>query len=514
MQGRQFFVPDTVVQVLDRAVELHSEREALVTRSDRLNYLQLQARSDRTAHAFMDLGLKPGDRLASCLPNDTDVVAAFHGAMRMGAVWVGINRALAPPEKRYLLADSGASMLLCDQSTADGLGSIHGTRTVVIEGGPDAELWHSTLAGTPEGPCPYRVDPHAPAGIAYTSGTTGYPKGAVHSQHNLVLPGAALVASRGYGPSLRKGDCFALTILNMQVLTTLLVAQAGGCSVVMDRIDAAGVSQWIEAEKVTTWNGPPALMHSLAHDPDIRPDSLSSLDEVWVGGDHCPEEVRDAFQARFGLPVLATYGLTEAPTVVSIDPRDGAHVSGASGRPLPHLGLRILGDDGLDLGIGKVGEISLAPTDSGPWAGTYRPMLGYWGLPPVSDQGPDNGIRRTGDIGYIDGAGFVHVQGRKNIVIVRGGANVYPAEVERILLEVPGVAACAVVGLADQRLGQRVGAAVELAPGSTITVEEITAHCRVNLAKYKVPDRWVFVESLPRNSMGKIQRRSLDPLFD
>ena len=132
------------------------------------------------------------------------------------------------------------------------------------------------------------VDPHAPAGIAYTSGTTGRPKGAVHSQHNLLLPGAVLVETRGYGPELRKGDCFAFTILNLAVLTTLLVAQAGGTSILMDRIDAEGVAEWIRDERVTTWNGPPALLHSLAHMDQVVPSDLASLDEVWTGGADCP----------------------------------------------------------------------------------------------------------------------------------------------------------------------------------------------------------------------------------
>ena len=134
----------------------------------------------------------------------------------------------------------------------------------------------------------------------------------------------------------------------MAVLTTLLVSQAGGTSIVMDRIDAEGVAEWIRSERVTTWNGPPALLHSLAHDGRRSPrPTWPALDEVWTGGADCPEAIRSAFEAKFGLPVLATYGLTEAPTVVAIDRRAGDdHVPGASGRPLPHLAVRIVGDDG------------------------------------------------------------------------------------------------------------------------------------------------------------------------
>ena len=169
--------------------------------------------------------------------------------MRLGAVWVGVNRALADPEKRWLLDDCGASLLLTDAPLDD-------AGVAVI----DLSTWRAAVEAADDGPLDVDVDPHAPAGLAYTSGTTGRPKGAVHSQHNLLLPGAVLVETRGYGPDLRKGDCFPFTVLNMAVLTTLLVSQARGTSIVMDRIDAEGVAEWIRAEAVTTWNGPPALL--------------------------------------------------------------------------------------------------------------------------------------------------------------------------------------------------------------------------------------------------------------
>ena len=464
--------------------------EALVTRSGRYTYAELDALANRAAHALCALGVRAGDRVAASLPNDTDVVAAFHGAMRVGAIWVGVNRALAPPEKEYLLRDSGACIWLCETETAASV------RPVLVGSGGE---WTSAMEAAPEVAFAADVDPYAPAGIAYTSGTTGFPKGAVHSQYNLLLPGAVLVATRGYGPALRKGDCFALTILNLQVLTTLLVAQAGGCSVIMDRIDAAGVAEWIRNERVTTWNGPPPVLHTLAHDDTIFPADLATLDEIWTGGADCPESLREAFAAKFGRPVLATYGLSEAPTVVSIDDRDGTHVPGASGRPLPHLAVTV-----------DAGEICIAPQSSGAWRDVYRPALGYWGR---TDGAVVDGVLHTGDIGTIDDAGFVHIRDRKNLLILRGGANVYPAEVERVVNAGPGVAASAVLGVPDERLGQRVVAVVEAAPGATIDADELTRHCASQLAKYKVPERFVIVDVLPRNSMGKIQRRELEALL-
>jgi len=510
-------VPGSVGEVFDRVLAEDPGREALVTRSGRWSYGELDRLANRAARALGALGVRPGDRVAAALPNDVDVVVAFHGAMRLGAVWVGVNRALAAPEKEFILQDAGVSAVLADAAVGEqvgGRGALDGRcRVIVVEPDDRSGGWFAALDAAADTPLASRVDPRAPAGIAYTSGTTGFPKGATHSQYNLLLPGAALVASRGYGPGLRKGDCLPLTILNMLVLTTLLVAQAGGCAVIMDRIDAAGVADWIREERVTTWNGPPALIHSLASDGRIAPGDLRSLDEVWNGGADCPEAVRAMFEAKFGRTVLATYGLTEAPTVVAIDARDGSHRPGASGRPLPHLAVRILDEQGDELPAGETGEICVGPVAAGPWADRYRPMLGYRGLAEATADALRGGLLHTGDLGCLDDEGFLHVRDRKSLVIIRGGANVYPAEVERVLHEAPGVAACAVVGVPDERLGERVMAAVQLAPGSTVSAEELSAHCLANLAPYKVPERFVFVDGFPRNSMGKIRRRELDGLF-
>jgi long-chain acyl-CoA synthetase len=490
--------PRSVAQVLDHALAEDPQREALVTRTRRLTYAQLGGLANGAAHALRELGIEPGDRVAACLPNDADVVVAFHGAMRAGAVWVGVNRVLAAPEQQYLIEDSGATLLLCEEA-APGIS----VRQVPLD------EWSAAVRAAPDQPVGLEIDPLAPAGLAYTSGTTGRPKGAVHSQHNLLVPGAVLVASRGYGPDLRKGDCFPFTILNMAVLTTLLVSQAGGTSIVMDRIDAEGVAAWIRDERVTTWNGPPALLHSMATLDSVAPADLASLREVWTGGADCPEAIRAAFEDKFGLPVLATYGLSEAPTVVAIDPVDGRHVPGASGRPLPHLDVRIAGADGRTLPPGETGEVcvSAAPGDD-----RYRLMLGYWNRPDASAETLAGGELHTGDLGYVDDEGYLHLRDRKSLVIIRGGANVYPAEVERVLLEAPGVAAGAVFGVPDERLGERVVAVIETEAGAPLDEEAVRTHCLANLAKYKVPERFVVVAQLPRNAMGKIVRAELPRL--
>jgi len=503
--------PSSVARVFDLTLAADPDREALVTRTQRLSYAQLDRLANQAAGALRSLGVGAGDRVAASLPNEADVVIAFHGAMRLGAVWVGVNRALALPEKRYLLADAGAMLLLTDEFAdefADDERLVAGQHDLGVRI-VDLAMWRAAVDAADDSAHTITIDPFAPAGIAYTSGTTGHPKGAVHSQHNLLLPGAVLVESRGYDQTLRKGDCFPFTILNMAVLTTLLVSQAGGTSIVMDRIDADGVAEWIRAERVTTWNGPPALLHTLATSDAVAASDLASLDEVWTGGADCPETIRSAFATKFGLPVLATYGLSEAPTVVSIDDRDGHHVAGASGRPLPHLAIRIAGDDGETLAPGETGVICIAAADD-----RYRPMLGYLDRPDATADALVDGELRTGDLGFVDGDGYLHVRDRASLLIIRGGANVYPAEVERVLAEHPAVRAGAVFGLPDERLGERVVAVVQPEPGEAVDLDDVRAHLIANLARYKVPERIVVVEALPRNAMGKIIRTALAGLLD
>ena len=491
-------MPATVAQVLDRALAERPDAEAVVGRSGRLTYRELDDAAARAVAVLRDLGVRPGDRVAASLPNDLDVVVAFHGVMRAGAVWVGINAALKVAEKAALLADCGASLLLADEVVEN----------PALQRVLGVDEWSRLVAAAPPASS-YDVDPHAPAGIAYTSGTTGLPRGVVHSQHNLLLPGAVVVAERGYDETLRKGDCLPLTILNMMVLTTLLTAQAGGCCVVMDRRDAGGIAEWVRRERVTVWNGVPAQLYDMARGDVVRKEDLASLHEVWSGGGDCPDSLRTAFADAFGHELRATYGLTEAPTIVAMDPVGAAWVDGASGRPLPHLDVQVLDEDGAAVEPGGLGEICVSAATDGPWAGQWTPMLGEWRDGAVM---PGSALLRTGDVGSLDD-GWLRIRDRLKLVVVRGGANVYPAEVERVLLTLPGVESAAVFGVPDERLGQRVAAIVQLQPGASTGPAALAEGCRAVLSSYKVPERWAVVSELPRNAMGKVIRPVLPDLL-
>jgi long-chain acyl-CoA synthetase len=515
MDSRLARLPSSAGDVLERSLADDPAHEALVASDARFTYRQLDEASDRAAAALVELGVHRGDVVAVSLPNTSDAVVTFHATMRLGAVWLGVNRNLAPPEKKYMLGDAEASVFLTDSEVAAtfvGDNQLdHRIGVITVDpgkGGSWRELCLGTGGDYPRAAC----DPTDPAGIAYTSGTTGRPKGVVHSHHNILLPGAILADVRGFGPGLRKGDCAALTILNMQVTATLLVAQAGGTQVVMDRADPVAIAEWIKREQVTSWFGVPTLLYGLAEAVEVDDDALASLDDVWSGGSYVPLPIRTAFERRFGIRIHATYGLTEVPTVVTIEPHNQPPIPGSSGKPLPHLCVEVRDDAGRILPAGQVGEITVRAQPAGVWGQLYQPMLGYHGQPNATATTVRNSVLLTGDIGQLDENGNLRVIDRRNALILRGGANVYPAEVERVLLELPDVVGAAVIGIPDERLGQRVAAAVELRPQSTVDAEELAGLCRRELARYKIPDRWQ-LRVLPRNAMGKVSRSEIEGWF-
>lgn len=487
-------LPASIGEVLAPALAAHPDATAIEAASGSWTYGELDEQADAAAAALWSFGVRPGDRVAACLPNDLEIVAAFHGAQRIGAVWAGIGEALTATEQQYLHDLIEPRVVLAgSRCLVDSPACVDPARWAAAQREP----------GAPD----IVPDPDAAAGIAFTSGTSGRPKAVVHSQRNLLLPGAALVATRGWGPELRKGDSFPLTILNLMVLSTLLTAQAGGCAVLMDRRDVAGVAEWITTHGVTVWNGAPAQLYDLAARPEL---DLSSLREVWSGGSDTPDTVRSAFAAAHGPIPRVTYGLTEAPTVVAIDPPGDRWQRRASGRILPQYDVAAYDTDGNRLPAGEPGELRLSARTDGPWARLWRPMLGHWSGGRIVP--PPPGPIATGDIGSVDADGWLTVLDRKKMVIIRGGANIYPLEVERVLATHPAVGKAAVCGIPHERLGQQVAAVIET-NGRPVDFAELARHCRDELAGYKVPEAWAAVEALPVNAMGKVVRTDLPDLI-
>jgi acyl-CoA synthetase (AMP-forming)/AMP-acid ligase II len=511
----------TIPEILEHAAAEWPEREALVGRHARHDYAALHEVSLRASAVLADLGVACGDRVAACLPNQTEIVVAFLGAMHLGAIWVGVPRILAPPEKAHALADCGASVLLGDRETLDAIAPHRSglpklrecLHADVDEGDGDGE-WERAVARAKAPTAREAVDPFAPAAIAYTSGTTGRPKGVVHSQHNLILPGAVAASQTDpQAPGVRLGVCLPLTILNLQVLGPLVSFQTGGTCVLMDRVDAPGIAEWVREERVQTFSAVPAMIHGLLTHPDVGPDDLVSLTKPGVGGADLPESFRTLYRERFGCDVMIGYGLTEAPTSVTRSDPTAPPIAGSCGTALPQVEIEIRDEDAARLPAGSVGEVCVRAADDGAWAGVWTPMLGYWNKPEASASAVRDEILYTGDLGRLDDDGNLFITDRKNDLILRGGANVYPAEIERVLHEDPRVAACAVLGQPDERLGEVPVAFVQMEGGADADPSALEValreRCAAELARYKAPTRYVFVDSLPRNSMGKIVKPAL-----
>lgn len=506
--------PGTIDRLLDPLLERAPNLLALVGRHSRYTVAELDQAADRAANALSALGVGEGDRIAASLPNGADIVVAFLGAMRVGAIWVGINRALAGPEKAFMLRDAAVSVFVGDPEMVE---QVDGARheltalreSVTVDPAAPTDRWRELLGDALVVRTAAVIDPLTPAAIAYTSGTTGFPKGAVHTHHNLLLPGAVNTARGTYADGGVLGVALPLTILNLLVLGPLVAYQGGLTLVAMDRIDAVGMAEWIRDERITTFSAVPAMVHDLLTSPAVTDEMLTSLTGIGVGGADMPEAFRRLYEARFGLPVGTGYGLTEAPTAVTVEDVTQPLVPNSCGRALPQCEIVIVGPDDVELPPGEVGEVCVRASSEGEFADLYRPMLGYWNRPEATAEALRGGVLHTGDIGALDADGNLFIKDRKHDLIIRGGANVYPAEVERVLHDDARVAACAVVGAPDERLGQRVVAYVQLTEPGSATGDDLRELCRSQLARYKVPDVIEFVDAFDRTPMGKIRKTEL-----
>jgi acyl-CoA synthetase (AMP-forming)/AMP-acid ligase II len=369
--------------------------------------------------------------------------------------------------------------------------------------------WTAQVAAADAEPPGAPIDPLALAAIAYTSGTTGRPKGAMHSQHNGLLPGAVALRRGTLGPTEVVGNMLPMTIFNLMVLGPLSTLQAGAKLVVLDTRDPVGIARAIRTEQISFFTTVPAVIHDLLTHPEVDPGDLASLTQPRVGGASTPEWFRRLFRERFGRELASSYALTEGPTLVTREDAGEPHLPGSCGRALPHVELTIRDPDDRELPAGEVGEICIGPQRAGPWAGVYRPVLGYWGQPELSAQALRGGRFHTGDLGRVDADGRLYLVERRSELIIRGGSNIYPSEVERVLRLDERVADCAVLGRPHERLGETLVAFVEAARGAEPKPEELLALCRENLARYKIPEQIQLVAALPRGALGKVDRAAL-----
>ncbi|WP_188940662.1 class I adenylate-forming enzyme family protein [Nakamurella endophytica] len=501
---------ESVGALLRRVTAETPDRTALVDGAPgarrRWTYAELLDGAQGVARALLRC-CRPGDRVAVWAPTIPEFVVAEYGIALAGMIMVTINPAFRAPEARFVLEDAGVAACLTVQDfrghrlleMATALESeLEELRTVV-------DLEHAELflaAADPAAVLP-EVDPGSPAMILYTSGTTGVPKGALLAHACVtdnVTDGAANIAGRSADRTVW------LALLPMFHLAGCVVAALGtatlhGTLVTVPRFDARAVLDLVEQERVSTMNIVPTLMWALLRHPDLPDVDISAIHSVMLGGATIPPELARRVRDRGIVPIVG-YGLTEAPMVSATSDGDSDRdLVETIGRALPHVAVRIADpENDAPRGIGEIGEIQTRGRHT---------FLGYWRRPTATDAAyAADGWFKTGDLGVMDDRGVLSMAGRAKDMIIRGGENVYPREIEDHLVQLPDVLEAAVVGLPDEYYGEVVAAFVRPAPGIR-PVRELAEVLSRDLTGYKVPSRWFLVDRFPTTESGKVQKFAL-----
>jgi fatty-acyl-CoA synthase len=464
-------------------------RVAIEFRGAVTTYAELDERSDRLAAGLLAAGVRPGDRVATLTGTSPEHVVGFFACAKAGLVLLPLNWRLTPAELSYQLEDAEPAVLLAAAEHAETAASLH-ERVAGLE----------ELATTGGERLPDVADDDGLL-LVYTSGTTGRPKGALLTHANCFWTNLSFDRVAGIAD-----DDVVLSVLpqfhcggwNVQPL----LAWWKGARVVLEpSFDAARALELIASARVTTMMGVPANYLFMANDPAFADADVSSLSRAVVGGAPMPEALLETWHAR-GVEIVQGYGLTEAaPNVLCLPPEDATRKRGFAGKPYPHVdvALRDPESGGFVDGRGE-GELVVR----GP-----NVFAGYWRDAEATAAAFADGWLLTGDVAARDEEGYYRIVGRLKDMVISGGENVYPAELENVLHEHAAVAEAAVVGVPDERWGEACLAFVVLAEGATATAEELLAFCRGRLAKYKVPREIRFVERLPRNALNKVAKNEL-----
>ncbi len=507
-------------QLLTKRAAISGQREAFVEfeRNRRFTFAQLNARANGIANALLARGVEPGDRVAVLLKNSIEFVETYFAVAKIGAVLVPINWRLVAAEIAYILQDSGTRVVCFDSDFDEAVASLqaqeHGATAVTHwlrrdnherSGGDWSEDYEHVLDSAPEDEPPVGGWDDDNLFIMYTSGTTGRPKGAVHTHDGMLwsqLTSMATSDMRGDDRFLLPLPMFHVGCLN----PTSLLVHRGGTGVIMRELDMAAMFSCIEQEKVSIFMAVPALLQFMLDAPQRATTDLSSVRWIATGAAPVPVSLLHAYEA-LGIRIFQAYGLTEScgPGTLLLHEDAEAKV-GSCGRPQMHTDLKIVDAEGatIPMGSDQPGELLLA--------GRHM-MKEYWNNPEATAQTLRDGWLHTGDVCTWDADGFVTICDRMKDMIISGGENIYPAELENVLAGCPEVQEAAVIGVESQKWGETPLAIVVAAPGCTPTADSLREFCKANLAGYKVPQLYELVDALPRNPSGKLLKPELRERF-
>jgi long-chain acyl-CoA synthetase len=491
--------------LLEQAAADHPDHDAVRMDDLVLTYAELRAAAGRMSTLLASHGVAPGDRLGIMLPNVPAFPIAFFGALGAGAVVVPMNPLLRSREVGYYLTDSGAKVVLAWHTAAAEAAkgaADAGAEAITVET-PDmsALLDGAAVAAEHSG----RADDDD-AVILYTSGTTGKPKGAELTHAGLVR-NAELTARTLLKNNPDDVMMGCLPLFHVFGLTCGLNATvaAAGTLTLLPRFDAAKALEIIHRDAVTIFEGVPTMYAAMLHLPEADPAQAATLRVCVSGGASLPVEILRGFEEKFGCVILEGYGLSETSPVASFNHPDRVRKPGSIGTPIEGVQMRLVDDEGHTVPDGEIGEIAIRG---------HNVMKGYWGNPAATAEAITDGWFRTGDMARTDEDGYYYIVDRKKDLIIRGGYNVYPREIEEVLHEHPDVAEVAVIGIPHPDLGEEIGAAVTLKPGGSATPADLRAFARDKVAAYKYPRHIWLVDELPKGPTGKILRREVHPPAD
>ncbi len=491
--------------MLAKAAAGHGEHAAVRMDDLVLTYSQLRDAASSVASLLASLGVMPGDRVGVMLPNVPAFPIAFYGALGAGATVVPMNPLLKNREVAYHLEDSGAKVLFAwHEAAVEAAKGAAGTGVQVLQ--VDEPGMGALLAGLTPAAATAEQAGDDDAVILYTSGTTGRPKGAELTHANLTRNTELTARTMlNAGPGDVVMGC--LPLFHVFGLTCGLNAAvaAGATLTLLPRFDAGKALEIIGRDKVTIFEGVPTMYAAMLHHRAHASADTSSLRTCISGGAAMPVEIMRGFEQTFGCMILEAYGLSETSPVASFNHPDRVRKPGSIGTPMEGVEMRVVDAGGASRPAGEVGEIAIRG---------HNVMAGYWRKPEATAEAIPDGWFRTGDLAQVDEDGYFFIVGRMKDLIIRGGYNVYPREIEEALHEHQAVAEVAVIGIPHVDLGEEVGAAVQLKPGATATPAELRAFARERVAAYKYPRHVWLVRELPKGATGKILHREVQPPQD
>jgi long-chain acyl-CoA synthetase len=490
-----------LASILSDSAEHFPDKVAVKLDELELSYTQLDQASARLAGLLRVRGLERGDRVGIMLPNVPYFPVVYYGVLRAGGVVVPMNVLLKRREVAFYLRDPRARLLFAWEgfaADAEAGAQDADAEAVVVKPG---EFDRLLASAEPDGVVAETVDRDT-AVILYTSGTTGTPKGAELTHANLKRNCEVALGLFDLGPNAVVLGALPLFHSFGQTCGLNATIASGATLTLIPRFDPHKALQIIERDAVTVFEGVPTMYSALLHEPDRDKFDTSTLQFCASGGAAMPVELLGGFERAFGCQVLEGYGLSETSPVASFNHPDRARKPGSIGTPIDGVDFKLVDEQDHEVAAGEVGEIAIRG---------HNVMKGYWNKPDATADAIRDGWFHTGDMAKVDEDGYYFIVDRKKDMIIRGGYNIYPREIEEVLYEHPAVREAAVLAVPDDQLGEEVGAAVALKDGEQVSAEQLRDYVKEQVAAYKYPRRIWFVEDLPKGPTGKILKREIDP---